>query len=259
MWLHGSGFHSGVRGFLTGLPSGSDWIEVRDRLTNLLPRRLAKTKSADPLISQEAQEQGMIDLSVARAWAMHDLERAVDWYARELTSDGWLGATTPRILDVLAAVPEDELFRVTNWVESNRNTNGWDDQIVVEFLARKTNQAPNAEIARLVSIPAREKDRAYVVASFVEPAGKGGELTLRHAPDVLKRLIGAANLSAAETERWLQRVDALASPDSQNPIGAALRPRPSTGQPLSRVRRSASASFGGRRYAGRCAPSREGS
>lgn len=207
LWLSGSGFHAGVRGYLAGLPSTSAWREVRATVGDLIAARVAKVAGPEEAVLQEERDWQAVDLSVAGAWARHDLAAAVEWYAVDMTDDGRLGQMTPLVVKVLNSIPGDQMVRVADWIDSHRTEPGWDDQVVVHYLRGKSRFEPNAVIGHLAAIPVREEDRLQIVAGFATPREKDGEQLLRHPPEALHRLIRAANLSPEATERWIRTVE----------------------------------------------------
>ena len=207
LWLASSNFHNGVGGYLAGLPGGSNWRAVRDELHELLPGREARLAAAGQGDVNPGTVEDALDLAVARRWSRSDLDAAVQWYSYELTSDGWIANPTGRTVQVLQTIPVSEWSFVSNWMTTRQTTDPqWDDQVVVQFLRSKNEVTPNADLGRLVALPARVDDRADIVAAFATPLDRKGVPVLRHPADALVALIEAAQLPAADAEHWLRTV-----------------------------------------------------
>lgn len=206
LWIEGMGFHAGVSGYLSGLPRRSNWLEVREQLRSLIPERVDRIVPEGGRDVPLQNEHRTVDLAVAQAWAQHDLNEAVNWYARSPSSEGWLGDISTRTLNVLNSVPIEDAHRVADWMDANHGQPSWNDRVVIDYLRSKSNVEPVGAFERMVALPQGEEHRIAIVSGFASPREKDGQFYLRHPPESLERLVRAANLSPAETDRWLQTI-----------------------------------------------------
>lgn len=205
-WQSGNNFLPGVRGFADGMASGTDWRGLREQLMGLIAARSqGKSDDAAEIERVAKQEQAFVDRMLAIRWAGDDIDAAVDWYANQVMPPEQSAASMPRSVDILVQLSKDQRHRVLDWFEGQRADTQWDDAMVVAYGKRLAGQAPDADIERLAAMPDDEASRAAIVAGFVQPYKKSGQLVLRHEPGQLLSLMKAANLSA-ETEARLKKL-----------------------------------------------------
>jgi len=202
-WRSDGYFLQGVLGYTEGMPASTDWQDLREQLNALVEqRRLERPGDAKASARRALAEQQQIDLRVGLGWAKSDIDAAVDWYANQTVVPPNSPAASVRVLGLLFAVPEEDRYHVVDWFEGKRASGELDDGVVVKYASRLVGSAPDANLERLVGIPADEANRARIVAAFVSPVRKGGKLFLRHEPGQLQRLIDAAKLSEASGKRF---------------------------------------------------------
>ena len=214
-------FQYAVRGYTDAMGPGTDWRRVREELDLLVQDRSAtRTLSGgtitidltNPVVVNSGSiqfhsGQNQVDRTIAARWASHDLDAAVNWYAREL-SDPQLSSADPSSLTVtvLRTVPAERGWEVVDWIDRERFEDGWSDRVVVEY-AKQTAMQRDYEIAeQLVAMPVAEADRVAIVAAYATPHVQNNERRLRHSPENIQRLIDAANLSEDERGIWMDTV-----------------------------------------------------
>ena len=101
-----------------------------------------------------------------------------------------------------------DLDRVAKWFEDNLDSGPEIEELAVRYTGGLANRKPDELVLeRLVQIPRDEGHRAKIIADFVGPSKRDGQLVLRNPPKLLRRMIEVAQLSEGERERLLTVVE----------------------------------------------------
>ena len=200
----GMHFTSGIRGYTAGLGRRTDWRQVSTDLLGLVTERIDAMTLPDVEGKQEQAERASVNQVVAHAWARRDLDAAIEWYTSTISQESMVES---RILTLLYSLPAEERPRAARWLESNV-ASAPNDELVVKYAARFARQPSDDVVERLIRIPAQERDQVRILSAFATPVEqRNGQSYLRHSPEYLHRLIGAAQLSEGERERWIEVVE----------------------------------------------------
>lgn len=197
----GHHFATGLGGYTAGLDRGTNWMEVRSSLREIVEERIATMTVPDVEGNQERWEQTEVDFAVARQWAQRDLDAAMAWYAEEATVKA-IAADRP--LTILLSLPDRH--RVATWLEDHLGTGLVNEALVVRFAQRIASQPMDGVAERLIQLPGSEQTQVRILSSFGSTVQRNGQPFLRHPPESLRRLIDAAVIPEAERTRWIEIV-----------------------------------------------------
>lgn len=201
-WNQITGFTAGVRGYAAALGAGTNWRQLRAEVGEVMAERWKTGSVADPEGKSRRAEENSLDLVIAQEWARRDLGAAITWYAKELP--GGESSSYSRILKLLQAVDVRDVDRVAEWFEGNPDTGEVFDALVAKYSSGLAHKKPDELVVeRLVQIPREERHRVKIISSFIGPGKKNGKPVLRNPPELLHRMIDAAQLSEGERERIL--------------------------------------------------------
>jgi hypothetical protein len=206
-WNRAFYFQIGVEGYLAALPNRTDWRALRSDLSALLEERARNWAVPDVDGKREEGERASVDLAIAREWAQRDLSAAMEWYAADGAAVNADLTPGQRTLNVLSAIPAAQRFRVADWLQAGLWSGQVKDDLVVAYGGMLANTPPDATVERLVAMPSDEERRVAILSSFATPEDRDGQKILRHPPEVLHRLVEAADLSEPVRERWLQTIE----------------------------------------------------
>ena len=176
-----------LRGYVAEVGKGGNWRQVVSDLEFFENHR---GKDGEPRAFRPGTK-GMI----AGQWMNEDVEEGVRWFTEEIPRDYSNDDDVNNVAVALARLPEEKRFQVLDWVERQRGEAGWSDQVSMTLGKHWIQHEPDHHTERLVNLLPGEEDRFLFVTNYVGNVVPSKKLGLRYAPEVLDRLVDAANLS----------------------------------------------------------------
>ena len=145
---------------------------------------------------------------IARHWLRENFEEGIQWYTEEISRDFSNPEDVKNVASVLSMTLPDEQYQVIDWVEKQQDEPGWSDDVVLALGKSLVPATPSAYTENLVGLISSEEDRATFVSYYVGQTTPSSTFKLRHAPEVLNRLVDAAHLSEAVAARYREVIAA---------------------------------------------------
>lgn len=135
---------------------------------------------------------------IAREWIKEDFEGGLHWFTEEISRDYSQEDDVKNVALVLSQLPEDDRFKVVNWVEEKHGVVGWNDQVAVLLGTHWMQYSPDHHTPQLIGLISGEEDRFQLVSNYIWKTSSSETLALRYSPETLNRLVDAANLTEAK-------------------------------------------------------------